>query len=728
MKLREEEIVVERSGDMVESMFGISGKDSAHILNILRDKLYSNKILAVVREYCTNAQDAHIEVGKDNIPIEVTIPSTLDLTFKVRDYGPGLSEDDIRNIYVMYGASTKRQTNKAIGQLGLGCKSAFAYSDKFDITSWYNSEKKVYCAYIDETKCGKITLMHTEESDEPEGIEIKVPVKDKDRYDFETEVKKALQFFDPQPNINGNKFYFDEYKYKHEGELENNARYSIIKLEKLSYYGNTSKSFIIMGGVSYPVDLIQLNKKAREVLQLPIHLRVNIGDVDITANREAVEYTEDTINTLNGYFEKIHKDVQNLVLNDIQNADSLKEANVKYRKYIKSYEFLSDLAKNNATWNDKKVNGIAIPKDYYAYEIMNPEETHNGTRWNQIGYVKAFDTLTIFIDDIKKNWKATTSRYLNYHGISASNAVVLRWNVDKTDIREIGKGLYVNTRQHAFDSCCLDDYNIKYLSQCKIPKEYYARKRNTSSSYRSNTHSGNIFTLKDMPLMDKCCKSKDWDKVTEVPLGKKFYVTLDQFFIEIPEYPGRISTHELLEFIACGNLVSFTPLKIYGVKKKQVDKLDKTWIPFSTELKNRILSSKYIKYLADEKEYSSIPSQVRTLSAHRKLFPRNTAARKLLNKTHRLKKNCCKVNNTYKYKFKRCLAFLGISDDIKLIQPTYKIDDIIKIASEKYKMTDALDLFPGRQRYLENPWYDSFTKTQQVIPHLVDYIKMIEKL
>ena len=39
MKLNEEEIVVERSGDIVESMFGISGKDSAHILNILRDKL-----------------------------------------------------------------------------------------------------------------------------------------------------------------------------------------------------------------------------------------------------------------------------------------------------------------------------------------------------------------------------------------------------------------------------------------------------------------------------------------------------------------------------------------------------------------------------------------------------------------------------------------------------------------------------------------------------------------
>ena len=55
MKIQEANVNIERGGDMIESIFGISGKDSAHILNILRSKLYSNKILAVVREYCANA-------------------------------------------------------------------------------------------------------------------------------------------------------------------------------------------------------------------------------------------------------------------------------------------------------------------------------------------------------------------------------------------------------------------------------------------------------------------------------------------------------------------------------------------------------------------------------------------------------------------------------------------------------------------------------------------------
>ena len=111
MKLSENEVTVERVGQTVESMFGISENDSAHILNILRSKLYSNKILAVIREYCSNAYDAHIEVGKNDVPIKVVLPSEYDSNFRVRDYGPGLSEDDIRNIYVMYGASTKRQSN-----------------------------------------------------------------------------------------------------------------------------------------------------------------------------------------------------------------------------------------------------------------------------------------------------------------------------------------------------------------------------------------------------------------------------------------------------------------------------------------------------------------------------------------------------------------------------------------------------------------------------------------
>src|SRR4029077_7352887 len=109
--------------------FGISAADSAHIMTILRDTLYSDKILAIMREYGANAWDANREAGRGQEPIEVTIPARGAPTLVIRDHGPGLSRDDIKKVYTQYGASTKRDSDLAVGMLGIGSKSGFAYTD-----------------------------------------------------------------------------------------------------------------------------------------------------------------------------------------------------------------------------------------------------------------------------------------------------------------------------------------------------------------------------------------------------------------------------------------------------------------------------------------------------------------------------------------------------------------------------------------------------------------------
>lgn len=59
--------------------FDISQEDTVHIL---RSTLYSDKIAAVVREYSANAWDAHREVGKADVPIQVTLPTAESLLFE----------------------------------------------------------------------------------------------------------------------------------------------------------------------------------------------------------------------------------------------------------------------------------------------------------------------------------------------------------------------------------------------------------------------------------------------------------------------------------------------------------------------------------------------------------------------------------------------------------------------------------------------------------------------
>ncbi|NBR67090.1 MAG: hypothetical protein EBT79_07425, partial [Actinobacteria bacterium] len=101
--------------------FGMRSENSAHIFNILRSTLYSNKVLAVLREYSANAWDEHRAAGIPDRPIKVVIPTALEPTLRIRDYGRGLSEQQVFEVYTQYGSSTKRDSDDVVGCLGIGC-------------------------------------------------------------------------------------------------------------------------------------------------------------------------------------------------------------------------------------------------------------------------------------------------------------------------------------------------------------------------------------------------------------------------------------------------------------------------------------------------------------------------------------------------------------------------------------------------------------------------------
>ena len=112
MKSVVQERDIERSGNFVESTFKIKANGKA--FKILSDGLYSDKIKAIIRELSCNAYDSHIEAGTDK-PFDVHLPTRFDPTFYIRDYGTGLSKEDVEAIYTTYFESTKTNTNDAIG-------------------------------------------------------------------------------------------------------------------------------------------------------------------------------------------------------------------------------------------------------------------------------------------------------------------------------------------------------------------------------------------------------------------------------------------------------------------------------------------------------------------------------------------------------------------------------------------------------------------------------------
>ena len=146
-----------------------------HIMSVLTD-LYSDPMMAIIREYSTNAFDAHIAAGVD-LPIEVYTPSDFSQFIRIKDYGIGLSLTDIEEIYSKYGASTKRETNDMVGMLGLGCKSALTYTNQFTLVSVKNGIKIQTLISRDENGSGSITIVNESLTDEPNGTEVVVPTK-----------------------------------------------------------------------------------------------------------------------------------------------------------------------------------------------------------------------------------------------------------------------------------------------------------------------------------------------------------------------------------------------------------------------------------------------------------------------------------------------------------------------------------------------------------------------
>lgn len=181
--------------------FGIG--DVSTIIDILRNRLYSNPIRTLTQEYLCNGRDSHREAGRENTPLRVTLPTRLESVLKIRDFGTGLSPERVKNVFVLYGKSTKRSDNVQTGGFGIGAKSAWAYTDSFIIQSYFDGKCRTYIAHTGKNSNGTLELISEVDSDEPNGVEIQVPVKESDIEQFVMAVYRCTYFWDVKPELKG---------------------------------------------------------------------------------------------------------------------------------------------------------------------------------------------------------------------------------------------------------------------------------------------------------------------------------------------------------------------------------------------------------------------------------------------------------------------------------------------------------------------------------------------
>ena len=306
--------------------FDISQEDTVHILRILRSTLYSDKIAAVVREYSANAWDAHREAGRGDLPIQVTLPTAESLTFEVKDFGPGISHYKMAHVFTKSGRSTKRDSNGAVGFFGIGCKSGHAYSDTFVVISRHDGRRRTYAMVIDATGRGQSRLMDDSEGEPDDtGLTIQVPVRPGDVGRFRDYAAKLYRHFSPQPTINA----------KLEPPLEL-GQHGLLLRDGLGYVreiGRPKGFQVVMGCVTYPVDLSQL-QVAPFVQKMEGVLRCDIGDLEVAASREALEYSDRTKRALEAKLEALIDEVVQVGLARAKVAESAWERRLVLRECL----------------------------------------------------------------------------------------------------------------------------------------------------------------------------------------------------------------------------------------------------------------------------------------------------------------------------------------------------------------------------------------------------------
>ena len=416
MKLHAEQNKVIKSGDTQDSNFSIEA--SAKAFFILSDGLYSNKVKAVIRELSTNAYDSHVDAGVADKPFDVHLPSRLDPTFYVRDYGTSMTHSECMELYTTYFRSTRNDSNDAVGCLGLGSKAPFAYCDQFTVEAYLDGEARVYTAYKDEGGSPVFSLLDQRPTNEPNGIKVSLAIKEDDIYNFMSEARELYKFFNVKPNISGEAIA----EWADDKEV-------ILSGSNWEFVKGESDNHVIMGQIAYPLDaddvwswpVAKEDEDIYNFLSNSRGLRVyaNIGDVDITPSRESLSYNSTTKQAIKNIVSEISLELAIDMERQVQEQATLYKARRRYLNLCNQCRSLKSVMESldssisyddeplwDGGWEHIEVGDLLTVKHYYKSEWRQKIETEEVTKINFRHDTK------IIIDDLNRGGLSRTREYI----------------------------------------------------------------------------------------------------------------------------------------------------------------------------------------------------------------------------------------------------------------------------------------------------------------------------
>ena len=307
---------------------GAKIKTSARLFDVLSSGIYTDPILAPIRELSCNAWDAHVAAGCTDRPFEITVPTWHEPSFAVEDFGTGIPPEQFSDIFYTYGASTKTDSDEMIGALGLGSKSPFAYTkSSYTVRNRFNGTEYSYFCFINEDGEPDGSLVSESPTQEPNGVQVKFGVKSHDIYVFATRIKNFYRYWQgTMPLFKGENLKIDQAK--------NNTA-----LTGPDWYLENAVGInyatAMMGNVPYKISAMSipnLSKELEKIALNPFVITVPMGALDFTASREGLKYNESTSTRLIQELELVRKDIQRSFMQSIQLAKNKVEFVQQFHK------------------------------------------------------------------------------------------------------------------------------------------------------------------------------------------------------------------------------------------------------------------------------------------------------------------------------------------------------------------------------------------------------------
>lgn len=420
---------IETTTNNTEKKMRLSEDAQTMVFQLFTKNVYSNPIGTIVREITSNCFDSHVEAGVNS---PVIIKKSYDKETESHyisfiDFGVGMSPDRIENVYGVYFESTKRTNNNEIGGFGIGGKTPLAYKrqtgqgeteydNSFYVITYHNKTKYVYCIY-EGTETPVISLLHKEKTEKRNGTEIRVPVLEKDLNTFNVEMLRQLYYFE---NI-----IFEGFDNEiNNGGLTND--YKIVRAKNFLFrgHGYSNKMHVCLGRVAYPIDFNALDLNEYDY-SMPVAIKLNIGDINVTVSRESLDYSEKTIKTLKKKIKETKDELTQMLSKQYQDVVTLED----YFKITETFGELrmsngstinlsKYLSKKDINYTKFKFNDIKIPKVNILFSLFfNVKEYGNKSKkWSNNNFTGTYNVVqnqeNLFYYEEKFNRKIIKQSYL----------------------------------------------------------------------------------------------------------------------------------------------------------------------------------------------------------------------------------------------------------------------------------------------------------------------------